>query len=212
MILTLLTLLSPAEAGSSPYMWGVGPTVNTIVYPGEHPLSFPKATRDEENETLMDKTRGDMGIGAHGVLYMKKTQRVGSHLYTSFGAGGYRATNFTLDYDFAGTESNGVGVLGGLGLGVGTQRWEKGGIGELKMATYIGRAQGSVIYRTRRQAYEIAGFFHLCLPGKQRWDVAGETEEEEVTGGFYPYLGVEATAYFGDFKAPSSKKKKRRKR
>jgi len=217
-LLAMMSVLSSAEAGSSPYMWGVGPTVSTIVYPGEHPMGFPKATRDddhevdEDGEPLLKKSRGDVGIGAHGVLYMSKAQRVGSHIWTALGAGGFRSTNFTLEYDFAGTESGGVGVLGGLGVGVGTQRWQTGGAGELKMTTYLGRAQGSVIYRTRRQAYEIAGFFHLCLPGKQRWNASGDPPEEEVTGGFYPHLGIEATAYFGDFTAPKSKKKKKKKK
>jgi hypothetical protein len=213
MILMLLSLLSPAEAGSAPYMWGVGPTINTIVYPGSHPLSFPSETRDEEtNKTLLDKTKGDMGIGAHGVLYMGKTQRVGSHAWYSFGAGGFRSTNLTLEYDFAGTDQGGVAILGGFGAGVGHQRWQTNDVGEIKMATYMGRAQGTVTYRTRRQAYEIGTYFLLTLPGKQMWNPSGDAEEEQVKGGVYPTLGLEATVYFGDFKAPTSKKKKKKKK
>ena len=47
MLLFLWSLLtvSTANASSGPYMWGVGPMVNTIVLPGEHPVGFPKDTR-----------------------------------------------------------------------------------------------------------------------------------------------------------------------
>ena len=42
MLLMLWTMLmSPfAHAEQGPYMWGVGPTLNTIVFP-THPIDFP---------------------------------------------------------------------------------------------------------------------------------------------------------------------------
>jgi hypothetical protein len=40
------------------------------------------------------------------------------------------------------------------------------------------------------------------------WDAAGDVAEERVTGGFYPTLGAELTAYFGDFRPPKNNKAK----
>ncbi len=210
MFLILMSLLSSAEA-KSPYMWGVGPTVNTIVMPSAYPWVMPGVADDEDGNTLLEKTRGDMGIGAHGVLYMKKKMRVGSHVWYAFGTGGYRSMNWTVEYDFAGTESNGVSVLGGFGGGFGTQRWQTNDVGELSMGTYIIKTQGAVTYRTRRQAYEVGGYVSLILPATAKFNPSGEAGEEEVSGlGLYPHAGIEATVYFGDFKPPSSKKKKKR--
>ena len=120
----LLAALLPTQAlADGPYMWGVGPTINTMVYPGEHPAAWPGGTKVENDEgtkvPLLDKTRGDVGMGVHGVLYMRKHQRIGAHAWYATGANGFRSPNFTLEYDFEGTEANGVGVLGGLGLGLG---------------------------------------------------------------------------------------------
>ena len=208
MLLFLWTLIvTPiANAGPSPYMWGVGPTVNRIVLPGEHPVGFPKATRVEndegKNEALLDKTLGDVGLGVHGVLYMKKAQRLSSHAWYSTGAGKYRSPNITFEYDFAGQASSGVTLLGGLGAGLGQQKWTTGGAGTLKMNHYILRAQGAVNYRTKKTCYEMGAFVNWFLPGRQLWDAAGDVAEERVKGGFYPTMGVEATVYYGDFKPP----------
>ena len=212
MLLFLLSLLSTAQAGG-PYMWGVGPTVNTIVVPGQHPAGFPKATKDADKKPLLDKTGADMGIGGHGVLYMSKTLRFGSHLWYTFGNGGYRSPNWTLDLDFAGKDMSGVGLLAGAGLGLGHQRWATSGEGELKMATYILRGQAAVNYRTKQNMFELALWVNLNIPGRQKWTPAGG-QTEELAGGWppYPTLGLEATVYFGDFKPPGSGKKKKKKR
>jgi len=218
MLLLLWTLITIpiASAGSGPYMWGVGPMVNTIVLPGEHPASFPKATRikdqDGNNQALLDKTLGDVGFGVHGVLYMKKAQRISSHAWYSTGAGQYRSPNITFEYDFAGQASNGVTLLGGLGAGLGAQRWTTDSAGTLKMNHYILRGQGAVNYRTKKNCYEMGAFINWYLPGRQLWDAAGDAEEERVKGGFYPTLGLEGTVFFGDFRPPKTGGKKRRKK
>ena len=217
MLLFLWTMLmSPiANAGPSPYMWGVGPMVNTIVLPGEHPIGFPKATRikdaDGNNQALLDKTLGDVGIGVHGVLYMKRAQRLSSHAWYSTGAGKYRSPNFTFEYDFAGQSSSGVTILGGLGAGLGSQRWTTEDTGTLRMNHYILRAQGAANYRTKKNCYEIGAFVNWFLPGRQLWQEKGASEETRVKGGFYPTMGVEMTAFFGDFRPPKSNKKKKKK-
>jgi hypothetical protein len=213
MLLLLLSMLLPAQAGSGPYMWGGGPTINTIVYPGEHPALFPGKTKDEDKKPLLDKTKGDVGIGGRGVLYLGKTQRIGAHLWYSMGGGHYKSPNFTIEYDMAGTDMSGVGLLAGLGAGLGHQRWETPGKGELKSATYILRGQGAVNYRTKRNMFELGIFLNLIIPGKQKWTpVGGETEEFNGGWPINPTIGLEANVYFGDFTPPKKKKKKKKKR
>ena len=210
MLMILLSLfVSPSLAGSGPYMWGVGPVVNTMVLPGEYPVGFPTQTKEEneegKNRTRLDKTRGDIGIGVHGVLYMKKAQRIGGHAWIQKGGGNFSSQNITIEYDFAGDAANGVTMLAGLGGGFGKQKWKTGGVGELTMNTYILRGQAGVNYRTKRNCYELAGYVNWSIPGKQTWDETEVTEEVEASGGFYPALGIEATMFFGDFRPPKNR-------
>ena len=210
MFMILLGLIAPQSmAASGPYMWGVGPVVNTMVLPGQYPVGFPKETKAEDPDgkmkTLMDKTGGDIGIGVHGVLYMKKAQRVGGHAWIQKGGGDFSSQNITLEYDFAGDAANGVTVLAGVGGGFGKQKWDTGGVGELTMNTYILRGQGGVNYRTKRNCYEVGGYVNWNIPGKQLWDERGDAEEVEASGGFYPTLRIEATMFFGDFRPPQNR-------
>ena len=214
MFVVLMGLLAgTATAGSGPYMWGVGPVVNTMVLPGEHPVSFPKDTRveneDGKNVSVLDKTRGDIGFGVHSVLYMKKAQRVGAQGWFQSGAGNFRSSNITFAYDFIGNSSNGVTVLAGLGGGFGTQRWRTRGEGELKRNTYILRGQASVNYRTKSTCYEAAAYLNWNIPGSQTWEPA-EEDEARISGGFYPVAGIQGTVFFGDFRPPKSGNSKRR--
>ena len=208
MILLLMSLINPADAA---YMWGVGPTVNTIVWPSSYPNGGLVTKLDDD----MEETTSNMGVGAHGVLYLGKRKRMGSHLWYAFGNGGYKSWNWTVDADLWGTDSSGVSVLGGFGAGLGTQRWEDQDHGELKMGTYILRAQGSATYRMRRQAYELGGWAGVVLPGTAKFQPTGG-EQETLSGadstGFYPQIGLEATVYFGDFTPPKSRKKGKKRR
>ena len=211
MMLMLMGLLAnPVHASSGPYMWGVGPVLNTLVLPGSHPVSFPKDTREENEEgnmvSILDKTNSDIGFGVRGVLYMKKTQRVGAHAWLQRGSGDFRGSNITFEYDFEGSSSNAVTVLAGLGAGFGTQRWDTKGAGELKANTYILRGQAGANYRTRRNCYEVAAYLNWNIPGRQLWDTP-DADETEISGGFYPTVGIEATAFFGDFRPPKSGKR-----
>jgi len=216
MLMILLSLFaSPAVAGSGPYMWGVGPVVNTMVLPGEYPVGFPKETKVENEDgklkTVLDKTQGDIGVGVHGVLYMKKAQRVGGHAWIQTGGGDFSSQNFTLEYDFAGDAANGVTILAGIGGGFGKQKWRTAGEGELTMNTYILRGQGGVNYRTKRNCYELAGYLNWNIPGKQVWDET-DVDEVDASGGFYPTLGLEATMFFGDFRPPKNRGTNKRRR
>jgi opacity protein-like surface antigen len=208
MILLLMSLINPADAA---YMWGVGPSVNTIVWPSSYPNGGIASKVDDD----MEETTGDIGIGAHGVLYFKKKQRIGSRVWYGTGSGGYRSMNWTVDADLWGTESNGMSALGGFGLGLGTQRWQDNDVGELTMSTYILKGQGSVTYRRRQQAYEIGAYAGFVLPGTVDFQPIDEDKyriDGASSAGLYPQIGIQATVFFGDFKPPTSGKKKKGKK
>ena len=209
MLLMLWTLLMTplVQASQGPYMWGVGPTISTIVLPGTHPFNFP----DEADAAGFKGTGGDVGFGLHGVMYMRATQRFGTHMWYHTGQNGYSSPNLTLEYDFVGSSANGVTVLGGLGGGFGSQSWENEAGSKLKMNTFILRAQGSVNYRTKANCVEIGAFVNMFLPSGQRIEKPNGNETD-VGFVMYPTLGLEFTAFFGDFKPPKKGKNKRQRR
>ena len=209
MLLLLWTLvMTPfASAQQGPFMWGIGPTISTVVLPGEMPFNFP----DEADAAGFKGTGGDVGFGVHGVLYMRHTQRFGTHIWYHTGANGYSSPNLTLEYDFVGTAANGGTVLGGLGGGFGSQSWENDNGAKLKMNTFIARGQGSVNFRTPANAYELAAFVNIFFPSGTRIESANGVEQEAAFV-IYPQIGLEFTAFFGDFKAPRKGKKNRNRR
>ena len=194
-----------AHAGRTPYMWGIGPTVSTMVLPGSHPFEFPDAVESAG----FKKTGGDIGFGLHGVLHMRKHQRFGTRAWYHVGDNGYSAANATVDFDFVGTSANNVHVLGGLGAGFGSQSWAKETGAEFRMNTFIIRAQSSVGFRSRKNCYQIGAFINVHVPGDQTITRTNGSQTD-VPFAVYPSLGLEFTTFFGDFKPPKKKRNKRR--
>lgn len=220
MLLSLLTLLAaPAHAEQGPYMWGVGPNLGTMIYPGEFPAYYPKVDI-AEGETVagladndrpeFEQVRGDLIVGARGVMYLDKMSRFGARLNMGLGEG-YRALNFTAEYDFLPVDKNGLSSFVGAGAGFGNMRFEAEDVGELKLATYIFRGQAGLLYRNKTQAYEANVFVQVDLPGGSRFTSIDDVEYET---GFKSYgmIGVEGTIYFGDFRPPTEGKKKKKKK
>jgi hypothetical protein len=210
MFLILWTLLMTpfAQAEQGPYMWGVGPVISTIVLPGDHPFNFP----DQADDAGFTKTSGDVGLGVHAVMYMRATQRFGTHLWYHSGSGGYSSPNVTMEYDFVGSSANGMTLLGGFGAGFGYQRWKTGEGDEQKkltMNTFILRAQGSVNYRTKTNCFEIGTFMNFFLPSGSVIE-SGDGKSEPTNFVMYPTVGLEFTGYFGDFRPPKKSKRSRR--
>ena len=147
MLLSLLSLLvAPVLADEGPYMWGIGPEIGTVVYPGEYPVYFPKvdygdgaapAGLSDKDRPELDTVRGDVIVGARGTMYLDKMSRFGARLNMDLG-GGYRALNFTAEYDFIPVDKNGICTFVGAGIGVGNMKFEKEEVGELKLSTVRG--------------------------------------------------------------------------
>ena len=209
--IVLLGVGSAHAGDDGPLMWGVGPTVSTIAAPARFPTSFPKEVKED---TDLAQVRGDIAFGAEGVLYLRKKKRVAGHATLGTGNDGYRSVQLSIEYDQFLLEDNRVGAFYGAGLGVGRMTFgDDDTNAELKMGTYNLRGDLGGIYRDKTRAYELGLFAELIIPGIQTYTKADGTEEEVggfLSSGFYPYLGVEATVYFGDFKAPNKNKKSKK--
>lgn len=210
MFALLAALLTPsALADNGPYMWGVGPSLGTIVYPGRFPAPFSKVENaaGEKATLTLDKVKGDIDVGARGALYLDKYNRLGAHAGLGFGGGGYRAAEFTAGYDFVALDKSQIGTFIGVGGGFGTMRFDTEDVGRLHFSTYLLRAQLGALYRDKVRAYEVDFFGQLALTGPKEFENYASDLTEEATGGFYGHFGLEATCYFGDLTPPSRKKK-----
>ncbi len=214
MIAFLLALLAqPAHAGNSgPYMWGVGPSIATIAYPGRFPPAIPN---DESGDNVnIEKVGGDLWFGLRGVAYMDKHYRGAVRAQLATGSGpngnGFRGKEITFEADKILVGQNGMFAFAGGGLGFGTLHFEGDGGQELDLGTYVFRGQLGAYYKTKKQAYEFNLFLKLDWPGVQTFTKANGNEID-ASGGNYLNGGLEATVYFGDFKPPKKKKKNKKK-
>jgi hypothetical protein len=219
-----------ADAASGVYMWGVGPTISTIAYPGRHPVSFPKISNDELAEgdfgadvddrrriTSLDEVKGDAAIGARGVVYFTRSIR-GAVRFHAFSAGkNYNSADVTFEVDKIFFQESKASAYGGLGLGFGNMKFEGDTAVEdlqdpsLSMATYLLRGQAGGMYRWKSTALELGLFANLVVPGVMEFSgQSGDSVEMASFGGngVYWHGGLEATMYFGDFTPPKNAKKK----
>jgi hypothetical protein len=225
----LLALATPtAVAGNGPFMWGVGPTVSTIAYPGKHPLLFPKIPDDADGKfnrdvndngriTSLNEVRGDASVGARGVIYLNPDIRAGLRVHAySFGAD-YGAADFTIEAEKIFFKESKAAAFAGAGIGFGKMTFEgdsdEGVDGlknpKLEMSTYLARGQVGGIYRMDKYAIELGLFANLLMPGVVEFTgQSGDQVEIDGVGGkgTYWHGGLEATFYFGDFVPPKGHK------
>lgn len=236
--LLALTLVGAAQAGgNSPYMWGVGPEVGSIILPFQHPILWPRtvvgtdADGEEVKERLggdsdsFDKTGGDILFGGKGALYLNKSNRFIGQIGFGLGGGNYRSAEGTAEYQFLPLSENGVDAFVGAGLGLGSMHWatlcpndletscpdQVENPGELKFSTLLLRGSAGVMFRQPTRSYELSVFAHYVIAGNTRFTPQGSETDQDASLGLYPYLGLAGTIYFGDFKPPGEgggKKKK----
>ena len=205
MLTLLLALSGAAHADDGVYMWGVGPSVGTIVYPGRFPAWFPKDTEDDDGVDRLEKVGGDVTLGGRGTLYLDKSNRLGGRVGLGLGGGGYQSLSFTAEYEVLPYTQDSFSAFLGLGGGFGTMRFRPESDDLLHFATYILRGQAGALIRDKVRAYELDLFAQFNFPGIQDFTAAGADEGERVKGGFYAYLGLEGTVYFGDFTPPRTR-------
>ncbi|NOY28282.1 MAG: hypothetical protein GXP62_20675 [Oligoflexia bacterium] len=233
MIVLLAAILGgTANAATQPWMWGVGPTLGTIVYPGRFPLSVPDAYSQLEG-----KVRGDVIFGGHGVLYIDGENRLGTHVDIG-AAADYNSVDWTLEYERIFVRGSGVHLFGGGGLGFGSYTLkDQDGVnastgngngngngttttgtgsapgstlddGKLRTPTYQVRLQVGALYKQTQTAEELSIFVKVPLNGNPTWTPAGGTRVDAEGGGNWFHVGLQATVYFGDFKVKGNKKRR----
>ncbi len=237
MMLPLVSLVLGLGAGTaqaqSPYMWGVGPTLGTIAYPGQYPNRFPKLgeadaarlpdadTDDKRRITGVDEVGGDAMVGARGVIYFNRDWRGGirTHLF-SLGQN-YNNLDITFEADKIIFSERKFGAYAGAGLGFGKMKFgAEESDAELSLNTYLLRGHVGGVYRLKKAAIEAGLFVQPVFPGLQTY-TASDGKEAQIEGllsvgadgggGGYWNGGLELTVYFGDFVPPKNKKKKKKK-
>lgn len=208
---TLLALAQPAAALEVKW-WGVGPTVGTMAVPGKYPFAFPANAKDADGEPLVQKVNGDISFGARAVVYPVPKSRIGARALVGVGIGQpWSSAQFTLEYDGALINEDGLQLLAGAGIGAGFERF--GGIesapeGYLVANYFPVRAQLSALLRDRTRAYEVSiyGMWHIVADQTYFSDanaegIAGNDTEALVPGALYGGFGIEGTVFFGDFRS-----------
>jgi len=220
---------SAAAAGNSIYMFGVGPRVGTIVIPGAYPASFPSFDELNQNgeetgekvkigdDTTIEKVRGDLVLGAEGLYWADKTNRLAASAGLGFGSG-YNDAHLILKYDkMQALDALDTFIGGGVGVGVANFRGENDE--HLRVPYYPIRGEVGAIFRQKTYAFQALIFLNLNLPGRQTLTVTQEANdgtlyeaeyESSFGWSFYPQLGAEVQLLFGDFTKPRKKKKKNR--
>jgi hypothetical protein len=213
MLPLVLALAAPvASAGDNTPMWGIGPSIQSVMYPFEFPTAFPKLgddapaslnghTDEKGRITTLDAARGDLTVGAKGTVWMNREFRAsGQLLVGSFGGTGIREFSLQADKIFF-SESRGHAFFGG-GVGFGRMKFD-GSYNEeatsLTNRNYNARVHVGGIYRMKKQAVEVALFFKPSVNALQEYQVESLEEPIAASGGFYWHGGLEATYYFGDF-------------
>lgn len=209
----LLALVEPAAAIDVKW-WGVGPTVGTVAIPGTYPVGFPENAKDGNGTPKVQKVGGDIQFGAHGVLYPSGNGRVGARGLVGLGLGSpWSSGQLTLEYDHALLKEQDFQLLFGGGIGAGTERF--GGTdahpeGYLVVNYFPLRAQLTALLRDKTRAYSLGIFGEYHVVADQTYfasaEATGKTPETfEGLTALYLKVGVEATVYFGDFKAEKKK-------
>jgi hypothetical protein len=170
-------------------MWGVGPTLSTMAFPGAYPSNFPTVADGSNTPNPRDnleRVKGDLGLAARGVLYIKNRNRIGARLHMGFGLGGadMRNTALTIEYGQSILRQDNVNIFVGGGIGVGKLRFDQGDDGgDLRLNTYNTRVQIGAIFRDTRgrknaaddRAYELALFATpLGWAGPETYEFGGK--------------------------------------
>ena len=238
MIYTLLLAALPtADAQVKPFMWGVGPSVNTNLFPFGYPHSLP--TTDDGNpnnnpDTNLSKSDLIVGFGGKAVMYMNWFWR--GVIRPTFTRGmddsGYSAWSISAEVDRTIQAANGINVLAGAGVGTGGFTFDQGNSGGTLSARQLFlRGQAGAMFRNPTRSYEVMIFAILGFSGEENYNFNGveyrnggfslfeeEASSESLGGGLYsPVIGIEGTIYFGDFtpnkkRRPMKKGKNKKKR
>lgn len=194
--LALLTaaLLAPLAAEAAP-RGGGGLTLGTMVVPGQHPLTFPKQIRNND-DTGISKIRGDAHVGLQGVYYMSDNHRIGATGDLGFGSN-YFDRNFLLKYAYIIDLDAAEVVLGG-GIGVGKSSFTSETEERFDAAYYPLRVEAGPMLSQGFLAEQVLLYAQYNIPsGSTYTDAAGV--EEDAGPGLFMTIGAELVVMFGNF-------------
>ncbi|MCK6524441.1 hypothetical protein L6R49_23800 [Myxococcota bacterium] len=204
--IALLFAALTTTAQADPYMWGVGPTVSTLVFPVTYPGKLPTAVPSSFD---FDGARLDVNVGGHAVLYLDGDSRLGLRAGLG-GGGGWSNRYIDAEYERVMLTDGKLHMLGGIGLGLGAGSFTDSSEDLLQLNYALMRTQLSGLYRNKNQAYEVGLLAQYHLPLEHRYTPSGgQTESIKGKGSRYGSVGLEATVYFGDFTPPKKKGKRR---
>jgi hypothetical protein len=213
----ILALLIQTASAMDMKWWGAGPTLGTMVFPSQYPISFPAGAREGKTtsgDPLVDKVGFDLEIGARGVLYPTAAGRLGARVVFGFGGGVFGRQQFTLEYEAALVKQGSFQVLAGAGIGVGHERFrDADGNDYLDVSYYPIRGELAGLLRDGTRAYELALWGQYHITGNQKYYASSNDAspidgkgDSLVSGALYFAIGIESTVFFGDFKTDKKKK------
>lgn len=192
----LLSLVLAPSAHAGAFMWGVGPSISTVVFPVSYPGALPTTLPEE---FAPEPARADVQLAGRGLFYLNKDSRIGAR--GGFGFGRSWGTRWIdVEYERILTSEAGFHLLFGGGIGLGSNTFTDDLNNRLDVAFMLGRAQFGATYRDKVRAYELALFGQYPLPLEHRYTPAsGQEETLRGRGARYGQLGMEVTVLFGDF-------------
>ena len=214
MLFLMLGLLAPlAEAKSSitkPYMYGWGPSVNTMLYPFQYPYVFPegKNQMDPPSDQL-NEMRQDIGFGPKFLMYVNKRYRFSAypHLHVGANDSGYRSAGISLEGDASALVDNNIIAFYGVGFGSNVFAFDQGSDGKISGQQLYAKGQVGGIYFDKVKAYELALYMKFGFTGVEQFEYNDVTYEnslgvdDQLTTSLYtPTVGIQATYYVGDFR------------
>jgi hypothetical protein len=237
--LLLALALSSTDANAkdmAPPMWGIGPTLSTLVFPFNHPISLPTV----QDEALVDgvtdpyvntegvlntmsddqfhDVRGDAALGFRGVIYFNNEWRAGMRGNLGFGKD-YSSGLFGLEVDKILFSDGRLNAFAGAGIGLGSMKFKSDdGNAYVKAPQYPIRGQVGGLYKLNKSAIELSFFLQIPISGRATLYIepengdSTEIETRNLNPISYMSGGLELAYYFGDFKQREGKKKGKGKR
>ncbi len=212
-LLAALAWTPTAVAGNSAYMYGFGPRLGSIVWPGAYPSNFPSFDAVDENgdetgekvkiadDTSIEKVNGDLIIGVEGDYWADGSNRLGALAGLGLGSG-YNDAHLIIKYDKM-YSMDALDTFVGGGLGVGVTNWVGENNDRLRVPYYPFRGELGALVRQGGWAVQGLAFLHLNIPGRQVLTLADGLEHESGFGwAVYLQVGVEIQLLFGDFTKP----------
>ena len=217
----LFAISQPVQAAQF-YMWGVGPTVQTNIYPFGYPLSFPTTSSEESNPSKnLQKPSFVASLGGKFTAYLNANLRGAFRPVLAFGNAdaGYSGLSASIEVDKIIAAQNGIQIFWGGGLGTGGFTFDQGESGVLSGRTLYLRGHGGTVLTSRNTALELALFVEAGFVGEERYvhqdttyTNGGFFNKDETGslgwGGYYPVIGIECTGYFGKFFTPTAPRRR----